>query len=249
MQEDDRDRLLVKALLALVDGKSGRAVADRVPGITQNDITRWRRGRWERLTTGKRHAIQRYVGARVAAAVTGDWDRIGAGLPPEDRFDSAVLRLEQAGLHLAELSVALHDCEWAKYLEAGTGARTQPEEQTPSRPAAELATLLLDTGVLVHLLERLPPGQVLEALYAVAHELKWGAEAINRLDSVAPALLRGAIESPTTGESRAEFAQDALWIERVVDRVAQRLAVIPPERTPGEQRRRPRAARAHRGGA
>lgn len=130
---------------------------------------------------------------------------------------------------------------WAAHRADGSAAPA-------SRPAAELATILLDAGALVALLERLPPGHVLEAVYLMAREMRWGQDRIARLDAVAPALLRGATAAPVTGESRAELVRDALEIDRLVDRVAQRLAVIPPARTPGEQRRRPRAAQAHRGG-
>lgn len=83
------------------------------------------------------------------------------------------------------------------------------ESAAPARtPATELATIVLDTGVLVQLLERLPPGQVLETLYVVAQELRWGQDRIGRLDAVAPALLRGATASPVTGESKADLARE-----------------------------------------
>lgn len=134
--------------------------------------------------------------------------------------------------------------EWTERRAAGTGAQL-----TAAGSAGELATLVMETGVLVQLLERLPAGQLLEALYTVASEAKWEAEAIARLDAVAPALLRGATTASVTGESRAELYRDQIQIERLVDRVAQRLAVIPPDRLPADQRRRPRAAQAHRGEA
>lgn len=55
------DRELVAAFLEVMDGYSGREISQMVPGITDNDVSRWRRGEWSRLTAAKRRAIRRYL--------------------------------------------------------------------------------------------------------------------------------------------------------------------------------------------
>lgn len=57
------DKELVGAFLRAIEGRYGSDVAAEVPGITADDISRWRRGAWKRLTEPKRRAIRAYLAA------------------------------------------------------------------------------------------------------------------------------------------------------------------------------------------
>ena len=62
---DPTDTDLVGAFLAAVDGLSTTKAADRAPGVTQMDVSRWRRGDWKRLNKDKRQALLQYVNGDV----------------------------------------------------------------------------------------------------------------------------------------------------------------------------------------
>lgn len=57
------DKDLVDAFLGATDGLTQGEVEQAVDGVTQNDVSRWRRGEWKRLTGEKRRALSRFVEA------------------------------------------------------------------------------------------------------------------------------------------------------------------------------------------
>ncbi len=55
------DKELVGRFLKLVAGFSGQEVRRMVPGVTDNDMSRWRRGDFARLSAAKRRTLVAYV--------------------------------------------------------------------------------------------------------------------------------------------------------------------------------------------
>lgn len=55
------DRDLISRFLDRVADLSQEEVEKSVPGITQSDMTRWRRDDWQRLTAKKRRAVERFL--------------------------------------------------------------------------------------------------------------------------------------------------------------------------------------------
>lgn len=66
------DHELVAAFLNAVGKRTGRAVARDVSGITPDDLSRWRRGTWKRLTGDKRDSIIRFLSQKAAREAEGD---------------------------------------------------------------------------------------------------------------------------------------------------------------------------------
>lgn len=61
------DRELVDAFLEAIHGMSSYRIHGLIDGITQTDVSRWRRGEWKRLTGEKRRAIETYLDGAGAA--------------------------------------------------------------------------------------------------------------------------------------------------------------------------------------
>lgn len=84
---DPSDATLVRDFLEAVDGFSQEEVERRVGGVTQNDLSRWRRGEWKRITAAKRRALQDFLRAHRrgqyvirAAGLTGDLEDVRGDL-------------------------------------------------------------------------------------------------------------------------------------------------------------------------
>lgn len=59
MQENPlTDQELVRRFLARWEGVSGPRIERSVPGVTQSDVSRWRTGKWKRLTAPKARALR-----------------------------------------------------------------------------------------------------------------------------------------------------------------------------------------------
>lgn len=56
---DDAD--VVEAFLAAVEGKATREIARLVEGVSHNDVARWRRGDWERLSKAKLASLRAFL--------------------------------------------------------------------------------------------------------------------------------------------------------------------------------------------
>lgn len=97
MAEETTDRALVAAFLEAMENMSGREIAVRVPGVTPDDVSRWRRDEWSWLSGKKRRTLLRFVeshraereGLSAAEDVFGSLDRVtrylgGIGGPPEE---------------------------------------------------------------------------------------------------------------------------------------------------------------------
>lgn len=59
---------LVTAFLEAIDGFGNREAGRFVEGVTHDDISRWRRGEWQRLSTRKREALVAYLRQRNGGA-------------------------------------------------------------------------------------------------------------------------------------------------------------------------------------
>ena len=55
------DPEIIKAFLKATEGLSGREVRELVAGVTEHDVSRWRRGQGKRLSGRKRRAILRFL--------------------------------------------------------------------------------------------------------------------------------------------------------------------------------------------
>lgn len=55
------DEQVVSAFLDAVDGLTGTEIARRVRGVSADDVSRWRRGKWQRLSEPKRKIILAYL--------------------------------------------------------------------------------------------------------------------------------------------------------------------------------------------
>lgn len=55
------DEEIVAHFLAAVADLSTHAAGAQISGVTQKDVSRWRRGEWERLSTRKRAALTAYL--------------------------------------------------------------------------------------------------------------------------------------------------------------------------------------------
>lgn len=55
------DEELVAEFLDASSRLSGREAAERVPGVSQHDVSRWRRGEWTRLTSAKKRALAAWL--------------------------------------------------------------------------------------------------------------------------------------------------------------------------------------------
>ena len=55
------DRDVVEAFLAAVKNLSAREAAALLSGVSHDDVARWRRGEWKRLTAAKRRALLRFL--------------------------------------------------------------------------------------------------------------------------------------------------------------------------------------------
>ncbi len=62
------DDELVFALLEVVGNATQDEIAALVPGVTQPDVSRWRRGEFQRLYSAKRHAIEAFLESRGLSA-------------------------------------------------------------------------------------------------------------------------------------------------------------------------------------
>ncbi len=65
------DRQVVADFLRAVEGYSGAAVKTMVPGVTESDVSRWRSGKWERLSNAKRATLQEWLAAQGFGAFEG----------------------------------------------------------------------------------------------------------------------------------------------------------------------------------
>lgn len=112
------------------------------------------------------------------------------------------------------------------------------EQADPADPAVRLAGLLERQRSVAQLLSRLAPGEVLTRVYEIATE--WPEAALHELDAVAVELLRRptGVAALSPSDLSARLRDDL----RQADRLARLLGVIPPQRVPGDSRRRPRRA-------
>lgn len=55
------DNEIIASFLASTEGLSQEEAGRRVPGVSQSDVSRWRRGEWKRLSDKKRHALTSYL--------------------------------------------------------------------------------------------------------------------------------------------------------------------------------------------
>lgn len=76
--ERQSDRELVQAFLDAVSDQSAQEVGRKVPGVTADDVSRWRRGEWSWLTGQKRRALMRFL----------EEQRAGTDAAAEDMFSS-----------------------------------------------------------------------------------------------------------------------------------------------------------------
>ncbi len=103
---DDKD--LVREFLEFVADYSGQEIREMVPGVTDNDVSRWRRGDWTRITKAKRRAIKSFVEMRRVAGV-GFWPAPANPGILRERGPS----FEASG-NAAEIIHALGDPEWIR---------------------------------------------------------------------------------------------------------------------------------------
>lgn len=78
------EQVLVQGFLDATADLSQHEVEERVPGVTQSDVSRWKRGDWVRLTAAKKRAIKEFLdrgtaGGQVSPAGTGDHPEEEAG--------------------------------------------------------------------------------------------------------------------------------------------------------------------------
>ena len=119
VSESSTDQELVSAFLAAIGKSPTRKVGRDVMGISADDVSRWRRGRWEYLTGEKREAILRFLTASSESEVEEEedaalemvevWQRIDA--VNADPSLSEVVRLMRVEQLLAAGRMALQHKE------------------------------------------------------------------------------------------------------------------------------------------
>ena len=61
-RKPEDERLIMRFLARIGDlGLSQNEVEDRVPGVTQSDVSRWANGNWTRITGAKRRAVLAFL--------------------------------------------------------------------------------------------------------------------------------------------------------------------------------------------
>lgn len=76
------DAEIVQAFLAETAGLSQEEIEAIAEGITQTDVSRWRRDDWQRLTAAKRRAVLRFLEERRRAKAVAQ--RAGASVVPAE---------------------------------------------------------------------------------------------------------------------------------------------------------------------
>lgn len=72
------DQEIVSAFLGAVAGLSAREASAQAADVSHDDVARWRRGDWKRLTAAKRRALLRFLEERAEPeAVAPDYDDLG----------------------------------------------------------------------------------------------------------------------------------------------------------------------------
>lgn len=66
------DRDLVGSFLSLLERYTGSTIASMVPGVTESDVSRWRSGKWTRLSSAKRDALWEWLNTSAENAASAD---------------------------------------------------------------------------------------------------------------------------------------------------------------------------------
>lgn len=112
-ERDPRDSEMVRAFLAATSDRGLSEIGRDVPGVTHDDVWRWRRGAWSRLSAKKRRAVQDFL------------DHVATGKANE-----------------AELTAATDEAEWAVELgNAHLRARALHELAAAERIHAEASRI------------------------------------------------------------------------------------------------------------
>ena len=61
----EADEALIEEFLKRIEDCSGLEIGRLIDGVTQNDVSRWRRGEWDYIQAKKRRAVKRFLGKRV----------------------------------------------------------------------------------------------------------------------------------------------------------------------------------------
>jgi hypothetical protein len=93
---DDRDQELVAAFLQAVKGRSSTDIQRTVPGVTKNDVSRWKHEKFKRVTDEKRSALLRFLTQQTA----GDGSRAGS----LTEMVGPLLSIARAAAELAEIA-------------------------------------------------------------------------------------------------------------------------------------------------
>lgn len=63
------DQHLVSEFLKLLEPYTGSTIASMVPGVTESDVSRWRSGKWTRLSSAKRDALRGWLEASAEGEI------------------------------------------------------------------------------------------------------------------------------------------------------------------------------------
>lgn len=113
------DQELVGRFLKATADLSTYEASEALSGVTQTDVSKWRRGDWKRLTAAKRRVLQQHT-PEGHTGWSGNQDMIVKALADDARASYEDARARLIRVRLLE---SLHAEEWRRY---AAGAPTPP---------------------------------------------------------------------------------------------------------------------------
>lgn len=165
MRTSDED--IVSRFLEATAHLSQDEAARQADGVTQDDVSRWRRGAWKRLTAKKRRALERFlearrngvaIGAREAGLPYGlpdedlappNYEGLGIEIPERDRLKPGPMRMFDRFVHrLLDMGLGREDIEhWGRTVLAPIAHLNTLHK---GREVSEAATEEEQTWILEH---------------------------------------------------------------------------------------------------